>query len=71
MDYNREFVKNLNEYMSARNVTGKILAKELNMSEAAISYYRTGKREPQLTTLCMIADFFEITLDELMGRKEY
>ncbi len=71
MSYHSEFMKNLNEYMNLKGITGKELAKVLDLSEASISYYKNGKREPQLSIACRIADYFEISLDELVGRKQY
>lgn len=71
MNYKSDFLKNLNECIAARGVSGKDIARGTGLSEAAISNYRTGKKEPQMTSLCLLADYLEISLDELVGRKEY
>ena len=71
MDYRERFTANLNEIMEARGIQGVQMAKAVGISEAAISNYRTGRKEPTLTSLCMLADYFEISLDVLVGRKEY
>lgn len=71
MSYKNQFVKNLNEYMSAKSLTGKDIAAGTGLSEASISNYRTGTKEPQMTSLCLLADFLEVSIDELVGRKDY
>lgn len=38
------------------------LAMKLNTTQMSISRYETGKREPDLKTLILIADFFEFQL---------
>ncbi len=37
----------------------------------AYQRYEYGEREPQLTTLIRIADFYGVTLDYLVGRSDY
>ena len=46
------------------------LAKEMNVSDAAISYWETGKREPTLFMLKKIAKYFNVTLDYLGGNED-
>ena len=45
------------------------LAKILNTTQRKISYWESGKIEPDLDTLWLIADFFNTTIDELLGRE--
>lgn len=45
------------------------LANKLGMTRSAISMYETGKREPDLETLETFADFYNIDMDTLTGRK--
>ena len=37
-------------------------------STSAITFYATGRREPDIETLCKIADFFGVSVDYLLGR---
>ena len=46
------------------------VAKRLGCCRAAIAMYETGEREPSLSMLCRIADFFHVTTDELLGRDQ-
>ena len=50
-------------------LTMKELSLKLNLSEATISYYESGKREPKdAVDYIKIADFFDVSLDYLLGR---
>lgn len=46
------------------------LAKKLNMTQQRISAYEKGKREPDLETLKLFADFFNVSTDYLIGKAE-
>lgn len=43
------------------------LAKDINVSQAALSGYETGKYEADINTYRLIADYFDVTLDYLLG----
>lgn len=43
------------------------LAKALNVSQRSISSWETGFRQPNLETLILIAIFFDVTTDYLLG----
>ena len=47
------------------------LAKKLNMTQQRISSYEKGKREPDLETLKLFADFFHVSTDYLIGKTEF
>ena len=57
----------LKELRKLNGLYQKDLASLLNLSEAAISQYESGRREPDIQTLCLLADYFKITVDELIG----
>ena len=44
------------------------LADKLNMTRSAIGMYETGKREPDLETLEIFADFYNVDMNTLTGR---
>lgn len=46
------------------------LAEKLHMSQGSLAMYETGKRKPSLDTLKLIADYFNVSTDYLLGRKE-
>ena len=46
------------------------LALDLNMSQNSISRYETGEREADYRTLILIADYFDVSIDYLLGRTD-
>lgn len=48
----------------------KDAAKEFNIVVRAYQRYEYGEREPQLSTLIRIADFYSVSLDYLAGRTD-
>ena len=43
------------------------LARKLNVTQRKISYWETEQLEPDLETLINIANYFEVTVDYLLG----
>lgn len=50
------------------SISRKELASELDISYAALAKYETNEREPDLETTKKFADYFGISLDELLDR---
>ena len=53
-----------------RNVSQLKLALDLNMNQNSISRYETGEREADYETLIRFADYFDVSLDYLLGRTD-
>ena len=53
------------------NLTQKEVAEKLGISPSAYNMYEKGKREPNIDTLQKIADFYEVSLDDLIGIIQY
>ncbi|HBF14569.1 MAG TPA: hypothetical protein DDW30_02580 [Clostridiales bacterium] len=51
-----------------RSMTQEQLAEYLNVSVSAISQWETGRTAPDISTLPVLADFFDISLDNLFDR---
>jgi len=51
-----------------RGLTQEALAEKLDVSSAAISKWERGISVPDLSIACKMADYFEISVDELLGR---
>jgi len=49
-------------------LTQEQLGEALNLSKQALSGYENGRRSPSIDTLIKVADFFNVSLDELLGR---
>lgn len=56
-------------YRKAKNLTQEELASQFDISNQAVSKWETGQSYPDVELLPKIADFFEISLDELFGRE--
>ncbi|MBR2646039.1 MAG: helix-turn-helix transcriptional regulator [Clostridia bacterium] len=52
-------------------MTRNQLASMLNVSVRLISYWENGKRECDFNMLIKIADIFSVSIDYLLGRKDY
>ena len=50
------------------SITG--LAEKIGVSYQSLQRYEAGKREPSIQTLTKLADFFDVTVDYLIGREE-
>lgn len=46
------------------------LAEKMGVSQATVGMWESGKREPNFTMLCKLADFFGVSVDALIGQKE-
>ena len=60
----------LRELRKERHKTQIRMAIDLNMSQNTISRYETGEREPGLSDLIQIADYFGVSTDYLLERTE-
>lgn len=63
--------ENIKKYRQLKGMTQTQLASVFNMSEQAISRWETGTTYPDIVLLPALADFFGITIDELMGMEHY
>lgn len=52
----------------ARGISQLKLALDLNMNQNTISRYETMEREADYETLIRFADYFDVSLDYLLGR---
>ena len=65
------FSKRLKELRQSRNLTIWTLAKELNVSDAAISRWENQLRIPNIVDLKKIAEFFNVSADYLIGLQDF
>lgn len=61
--------KNILFYQKQNHYTQLALAKKLGGSASLVSNYENGYSTPDIFTLWKMADIFDITIDELVGRK--
>lgn len=60
----------LKELRKKRRISQVTLAIELNMNQNSISRYETGEREADYKTLIAFADYFNVSVDYLLGRTD-
>lgn len=65
-----DFQNILKNLRMSRGYTQAEFADALNISRSRIGMYETGAREPDFETLEMIADFFHVDTDYLLGRAD-
>ena len=63
----QNFSRNLSALRKSKNLTQDQLAKQFNYSDKSISKWERGDVLPDVVTLCKIAEFFGITIDQLIG----
>lgn len=63
----QNFSKNLILLRKAKGLTQLSLAEKLNYSDKSISKWERGDVLPDIVTFRMIADYFEVTVDELIS----
>ena len=63
------FSENLKLLRQAKGVTQTALAQYLNTTLKSVSHWETGYTEPSISQLIAIADYFDVSLDELLGRE--
>ena len=61
------FGERLKQLIEENNLTQRQLSRELNMAPTTLSGYANGYREPDFLTLTMFADYFQVSVDYLIG----
>ncbi len=59
------------EFRKSQGLSQRRLAKELGTSQANLSRWEQGIIEPSIIECWKIADYFDVSIDVLCGRKEY
>ena len=65
---NMNLANKLKELRKTNNLTQETLACKLGVSRVNYNRYENGKVRPDYETIVKIADFYDISLDELFGR---
>lgn len=58
----------LAELREDRGLTQLALSEQLHISNSSISAYETGSRLPNIEALLAFSDFYDVTVDYLLGR---
>ena len=60
----------IKELRKQRNITQLKLAMDLHTTQNTISRYESGEREPGISELVKLADYFGVSVDYLLERTE-
>lgn len=63
------FPKKLQSMRERRRLSRQMLADLCGLTQNTIAKYERGERFPTIEVLIMLADFFDTSIDDLVGRK--
>ena len=64
----RNFPETLSALRKGRNISQRQAAADLGISQALLSHYENGAREPGLGFVCRACDYYGVTADYLLCR---
>ena len=64
------FAERLRELMKEQGLNQVKLAERVGVKQNTISAWLLKKKEPSLTSLWLVADYFGVDVDYLIGRKD-
>lgn len=67
--YKNGFAEKMKQAREKTGFTQREVSKETGIPQSTIAYIETGKREPDIEKLGILADFYEVSLDWLVGTK--
>jgi len=62
-------LQNLKELRKEKGLTQQAIANELSITQKTYCNYENGEREPSIEMLKRIADFFNVSIDYLLGHE--
>ena len=63
----RSFSQTMSELRKARGLSQRAAASDLKISQALLSHYENGAREPGLAFLCRACRYYGVSADYLLG----
>lgn len=70
MNYRENFSARLLSLRKSKNISMKELGENIGISDEAIRLMEKSKRSPSFEVLCALADFFNVSIDYLVGRSD-
>lgn len=71
MEHKISFADRLRELMDEKGLNQRQLEKETGLSNQAISFWLSEQRFPSIKSMWDLADYFNCSVDYLIGRKEF
>ena len=66
----RTFQDTLSQLRREKRISQRQAAAALGISQALLSHYENGAREPGLAFVCRACDYYGVTADYMLGRSE-
>ena len=63
------FAENLKKIRKSKKVSQSVVAQQLGYGYTAVANYESGRNEPSIDDLIKIANYFEVSVDDLVGRE--
>lgn len=69
MNSTSDLSSKLKEARQKKNLSQNEVAEKLNISRQAVSRWETGKGSPDINTLPLLSELYDISIDELLGHE--
>lgn len=66
----REFSETMSELRRKKGASQRTAAADLGISQALLSHYENGAREPGLDFVCRACEYYGVSADYLLGRTD-
>lgn len=66
----RTFASTLSSLRRSNGLSQRKVASDLNISQALLSHYENGAREPGLSFVCRVCDYYHVSADYLLCRTD-
>lgn len=63
--------KRIKELMKIETINQTELASKIGVKQNTVSSWVLNKKEPNITSLWLLADYFDVDIDYLVGRKKF
>ena len=63
--------KRIKELMTIEKINQTTLAAKIGVKQNTVSSWVLNKKEPNIKSLWLLADYFDVDIDYLVGRKNY
>lgn len=64
-----KFIERLNNLMRVEGLTQGELSRRIGVSQSAVCNWLNGKKEPSIESLWKLSDYFDVTVDYLIGKE--
>ncbi|MCI8413387.1 MAG: helix-turn-helix transcriptional regulator [Clostridia bacterium] len=71
MNAEKKFAERFKDLMDEKGVNDRELERATGLSNQVIAFWRSGKRVPSLHSLWILADYFDCSIEYLVGRVDF